>query len=96
MTNYTVDSEAVASATARARSTVSRIQSEVQGLQSQLVALQSSWSGPAASAFQVVADEWRVTQSRVEQSLEAITIALEQAGQQYADVEASNAALFGR
>jgi len=96
MTNYTVDSEAVASATAGARSTVSRIQSEVEGLHRQLASLQSSWTGPAASAFQIVVDDWRVTQTRVEQSLESITIALAQAGQQYADVEASNAALFGR
>lgn len=96
MTQYTVDSEAVASATAGARSSVSHIQSEVEGLHRQLAALQSSWTGPAASAFQLVVDDWRVTQARVEQSLTSITVALAQAGQQYADVEASNAGLFGR
>jgi len=96
MTQYTVDSEAVASATASARSSVSHIQLEVETLHRQLSALQSSWTGPASAAFQVVVDDWRVTQARVEQSLAAITVALAQAGQQYADVEASNAALFGR
>ena len=96
MTQYTVDSEAVASATAAARTTVSHIQSEVDGLHRQLAALQGSWTGPAATAFRVVVDDWRITQARVEQSLGAISIALAQAGQQYADIEASNAALFGR
>ena len=96
MTQFTVDSEAVASATAGARSSVAAIQSEVEGLHRQLGALQGSWTGPAASAFQLVVDDWRVTQARVEQSLHSITVALAQAGQQYADVEAANAGLFGR
>lgn len=96
MTQYSVDSEAVASTTAAARLSVARIQSEVEGLHRQLAALQSSWTGTAAGAFQVVVDDWRITQSRVEQSLDSITLALAQAGQQYADVEAANAGLFGR
>jgi len=96
MTQYTVDSEAVASTTAAARMSVSHIQTEVEGLHRQLAALQWSWTGPAASAFQLVVDDWRITQARVEQSLTSITAALAQAGQQYAEVEAANAGLFGR
>ena len=96
MTQYTVDSEAVATATASARSSVTNIQTEVEGLHRQLAALQSSWTGQAATAFQSVVDDWRLTQARVEQSLAAVTTALGQAAQQYADVEAANAGLFGR
>ena len=96
MTRYQVDSEAVLSATGTVRSSIGRIQSEVAGLHGQLTNLQGSWSGQAASAFQVVVTDWKATQQRVEESLAAINLALTQAGQQYADIEASNARLFSR
>ena len=94
MTRYQVDSEAVIIATGAVRGSISRIQSEVDAMHGQLLALQSSWTGQAATAFQYVVDDWRSTQIRVEQSLEAIGSALGQAGQNYADAEAGNAALF--
>jgi WXG100 family type VII secretion target len=62
----------------------------------QLAALQSSWSGDAALAFQAVVADWNATQLRVEESLNAINLALGQAGQQYADTESANARLFIR
>ena len=94
MTRYQVDSEAVLGATTAARSTIGRIQAEVSGLRGQLNNLQGSWTGQAASAFQAVIADWNATQQRVEESLAAISHALGQAGQQYADIEASNARLF--
>ena len=94
MTRYQVDSEAVLGATTAARSTIGRIQAEVSGLRGQLNNLQGSWTGQAASAFQAVITDWKATQQRVEESLAAISHALGQAGQQYADIEASNARLF--
>jgi WXG100 family type VII secretion target len=94
MTRYQVDSEAVAAATSNVRAAVSRIQAEVSGLHGQLVNLQSSWSGPAASAFQGVVGDWKATQQRVEESLGAINAGLAQAGRIYADVEEQNARLF--
>jgi WXG100 family type VII secretion target len=96
MTRYQVDSEAVFTATGAVRGTVSRIQSEVQAMHGQLASLQSSWSGDAALAFQTVVADWNATQLRVEESLNAINIALGQAGQQYADTESANARLFIR
>ncbi|MCU1558057.1 MAG: family type secretion target [Microbacteriaceae bacterium] len=96
MTRYQVDSEAVLGATGAVRSTIGRIQAEVSGLHGQLDDLQGSWSGQAATAFQAALSEWRVTQQRVEEALAAINHALGQAGQQYADIEASNARLFSR
>ncbi|MDQ1607261.1 MAG: hypothetical protein QOJ18_1628 [Microbacteriaceae bacterium] len=96
MTRYQVDSEAVLSATNAVRLSIGRIQAEVGGLHGQLVSLQGSWSGQAATAFQSVVTEWTATQRRVEESLSAINQALGQAGQQYAEIEASNARLFGR
>ena len=94
MTQYQVDSDAVFATSGAARGSISRIQAESQALHSQLVALQSSWSGQAASAFQVIVDSWKVTQLQIEETLSSINTALGQAGQQYADIEATNASLF--
>jgi early secretory antigenic target protein ESAT-6 len=94
MTRYQVDSDAVFTATGAVRGSISRIQAEVDALHGQLANLQGSWSGQAASAFQVVVNDWKSTQLRVEESLANINAALGQAGQQYADIEATNARLF--
>ena len=96
MARYQVDSDAVATATAGVRATMGRIQGEVSGLYSQLTALQGTWTGQASAGFQTVVTDWKATQQRVEESLAAINLALTQAGQQYADIEASNARLFSR
>ena len=96
MTRYQVDSEAVLSATAAVRGSITRIQAEVAGLQGQLASLQSSWTGSASVAFQSVVTDWRATQQRVEESLAGINAALGVAGQQYADIEHQNARLFAR
>lgn len=78
------------------RGSISRIQAEVGAMHGQLVNLQSSWTGPAAAAFQSLASEWRATQQRVEENLGAINQALGVAGQQYAEAEAANARMFSR
>ena len=78
------------------RGSISRIQAEVGAMHGQLVNLQSSWTGPAAAAFQSLATEWRSTQQRVEENLAAINQALGAAGQQYAEAEAANARMFAR
>jgi early secretory antigenic target protein ESAT-6 len=96
MTRYQVDSEAVLSATGTVHASISRIQAEVSGLHGQLVNLQGSWTGQAATAFQSVVTDWKATQQRVEENLAAINQALTMAAQQYAEIEASNARLFGR
>ena len=94
MTRYQVDSEAVLNATGAVRTTINRLQAEATGLTSQLDALQSSWTGQAATAFGVVVSEWRMTQQRVEDNLTVLNQALAHAGQQYAEIELSNARLF--
>ena len=50
----------------------------------------------AAAAFQSLASEWRSTQQLVEENLAAINQALGAAGQQYADIEATNTRMFAR
>jgi len=96
MTRYQVDSDEVLGVSSAVRGSISRIQAEVGALHGQLVNLQSSWTGPAAAAFQSLATEWRGTQQRVEENLSAINQALGVAGQQYAEAEAANARMFSR
>jgi WXG100 family type VII secretion target len=96
MTSYQVDSDAVLGATNAVRTSIGRIQAEVGSLHGQLVSLQNSWSGQAANAFQSVVTDWKSTEQRVEESLDAISRALGQAGQHYAEIEAANARLFMR
>ena len=95
MTQFTVDSEALTTSSGAARTTIGQIQSQVAGLNSQLAALESSWTGQAASAFQSAAADWRGHQQRIEELLTALSQALGQAGQLYAETEAANARLFG-
>lgn len=96
MTSYRVDSDAVMGTTAGMRASMARIQAEIAGLHSQLINLESSWSGPAATAFQAVVADWRATEQRVDESLTSLNQALAAAAQQYADIEQANARLFGR
>jgi early secretory antigenic target protein ESAT-6 len=95
MTRYTVDSDAVDAAAGAITATVSRLQSEVSSLHGQLEALQGVWTGGAAVAFQGVVQQWRTTQTSVEQVLASIDRALRVAGQQYVETELANARLFG-
>src|SRR5690606_7995427 len=110
MSTFPVDSEAVLAHAAAARQTVGRLQNGVASLHAQLEQLEASWTGGAAAAFQRVGAERRVpaarvaddppairsglAQQRVEDNLTAISSALTQAGQQYAEIEQSNMRLF--
>lgn len=94
MTQFRVDSDAVAHATSTVQASVSRIQGEVASLRSQLIDLQSSWSGPAATAFQSTVDSWHQTQLRVEENLTALSTALTAAARHYAEMEVATMRLF--
>ncbi|MDQ1531578.1 MAG: hypothetical protein QOE37_1683 [Microbacteriaceae bacterium] len=94
MTRYTVDSDAVAAAASAITGTVARLQGEAGSLHSQLEQLQGTWTGQAAQAFQAIVQQWRTTQTNLEQVLASIDRALRQAGEQYAEIELANARLF--
>ncbi|HRN28523.1 MAG TPA: WXG100 family type VII secretion target [Terrimesophilobacter sp.] len=96
MATFQVDSEAVIAKSAAAKATIERIRAETGSLHTQLTELQGSWSGAAASAFQALVAEWRAAAARHEENLGALSQALAQAGQQYADIEQANARLFAR
>lgn len=94
MAVFSVDSDAVLSATAGVRSTIDRLQAESNAMMSQLTQLQSSWTGAASTAFHSAAENWRATQRQVEEALAGISVALAAAGRQYAEAETATASLF--
>ena len=94
MTQFRVDSDAVAHATTTVQASVHRIQGEVATLRSQLLDLQASWSGPAATAFQSTVDTWHQTQLRVEENLTALSASLTAAARHYAEMEIATTRLF--
>jgi len=94
MAVFTVDTDAVASTTTAVRATSDRLQTETAAMMSQLTQLQGSWTGSAATAFQGCAEQWRSAQAHVEQALTSISVALQNAGNQYAEAEQYSAGLF--
>ena len=94
MAVFSVDSDAVLSATGSIRGTIDRLQGETHSMLAQLTHLQSAWSGSAAVAFQSAVDQWRATQRQVEDALAGINAALSVAGRQYAEAEQASLALF--
>ncbi len=94
MAVFSVDSDAVFTATSQVRGTAERLQAETHAMLAQLTQLQSTWTGAASLAFQGVVDRWRATQVQVEQSLADISGALGAAGRQYSDAEQATASLF--
>lgn len=94
MAVFSVDSDAVLTATAAVRGTADRLEAETSAMLAQLTQLQSAWTGAAAVAFHGVVEQWRATQRQVEDSLAAISQTLATAGRQYADAEQLNLSLF--
>jgi 6 kDa early secretory antigenic target len=96
MSRFEVDSARVSETSTAVRGSIVTITAEVDRMMKNLLDLQGSWKGQAADQFQYLANDWRSTQDRVKQSLEQINEALQSAAMSYADVEQSNARMFGR
>ncbi len=94
MATFSVDSDAVLTATGAIRATADRLQGETAAMLGQLTQLQGSWTGAAAIAFQGVIDRWRLTQRELEAALGDIGTALSHAGSQYEQTEAAASGLF--
>jgi early secretory antigenic target protein ESAT-6 len=96
MSRYQVDSDEVLGTSSAIRASITRIQTEVANLHGQVVNLQGSWTGQASFVFQSAASEWNATAQQVQEQLTALNEALGHAGQQYADIEATNTRMFAR
>lgn len=94
MPAFSVDSDAVLSATAAMRGTMDRVHGDTASMLGLLTQLQGSWSGAASVAFQSALDQWRAAHRQVEDALTAINAALSAAGTQYAEAEATTVSLF--
>ena len=94
MATFSVDSDAVLTATGAIRATADRLQGETAAMLGQLTQLQGSWTGAAAIAFQGVIDRWRLTQRELEAALGDIGTALSPAGSQSAQTAAAASGLF--
>jgi len=94
MAVFSVDSDAVLTATAAVRATADRLQSETAAMHAHLTQLQGSWTGSAAMAFQGVIERWRGAQRDLEAALADIGGALNHAGTQYAQTELTATGLF--
>lgn len=94
MATFSVDSDAVLTATGAVRATADRLQGETSAMLAQLTSLQGTWSGTAAIAFQSVIDRWRAAQRELEAALGDIGLALAHAGNQYAQTEIAATGLF--
>lgn len=91
---FSVDSDAVLSATASIRATSDRLQADTATMLGQLTQLQGSWTGGASIAFQSVVERWRAAQRELDAALGDIGTALAVAGQQYAQTELAAAGMF--
>ena len=94
MPQFQVDSEQMRSSSAAVSSSISSIRDAVGGMYTNLNGLQQYWTGAAATQFTAVAEQWRAAQIQMEQSLEAIQLALAQASGVYADAEIQASRLF--
>jgi 6 kDa early secretory antigenic target len=94
MPAFSVDSDAVLSATGAMRGTMDRVHADTAAMLGLLTQLQGSWTGAASTAFQSALEQWRAAQVQVEDALGAINAALSAAGTQYADAEAATVGLF--
>lgn len=94
MAQFNVNSEDLTLKSAAVKGSVDRIRLEVDAMRRNLLDLQSTWTGTAASNFQVLLQEWHTTQLKVEASLESINAALATAASSYAQAEAQNTRMF--
>ena len=94
MAVFHVDSDALMAKSGAVQGTIDRLRGEVEAMQQGLRELESLWTGAAASTFQQLVAEWRITQQRVEESLVSINGALNRAAIHYSEAEAANTRLF--
>lgn len=96
MTSFHVDVPALESAASAISTTIDSLHTDIARLTAQLRGLESSWSGPAATAFGSVVDEWGVSSGRVTESLTSIGRALNTIHAHYLETETMNVRLLGQ
>lgn len=96
MTSFHVDVPALDAASNAIATTIDSLHSEMARLSAQLRTLDGAWSGPAATAFSAVVDEWSRASVRVTEALGSIGNALTAIHAHYLDTETANVRLLGK
>lgn len=91
-----VSTDDVAAKATAIKSLAAEIESQVGTLTTQMTALADTWTGTASSAFQDLYGRWKGQASLIQQALGDISVSLNNAGSNYAEVEAANASGFSR
>ena len=94
MSVFHVDSDEVARCSALVRASAQNLRAEVDAMMSNLNALEASWSGMASNQFTATATQWRGMQVQLEQALDDISVALQNAATTYRDAETQATAMF--
>ncbi|WP_300603461.1 WXG100 family type VII secretion target [Trebonia sp.] len=85
--NITVSTGDVADKAAQIQRTAGEIESQLSVLTAQMADLASTWTGPAAAAFQHTYEEWKTTQQQTKTVLDEIGSCLRNTGQVYDEQE---------
>ena len=91
---YTVDSDALSTATATAFVQIDDVQLAAASLTTTLTDLEAAWTGQAALAFQSALDEWRGAQVIVEEAVRSLSTGLGLAAEHYGVAESDVLQLF--
>ncbi|MGY5318121.1 WXG100 family type VII secretion target [Neomicrococcus lactis] len=94
MSNFATNTEEMRTKSANIQVTAERIRADINTMQASLHELEGTWQGMASSNFQSVVQQWRATQTQVEESLNSISRALTVSAQHYDDAEQANASMF--
>ena len=96
MTSFHVDVPALEGAASAISTTIDSLHGDIIRLTAQLRGLDATWTGPAATAFSTVVDEWSLASGHVTESLGNIGRALTAIHAHYLDTEAANVRLLGQ
>ncbi|MGO1544537.1 MAG: WXG100 family type VII secretion target [Gulosibacter sp.] len=94
MAKFTVDSDQMATTMATAYTEIDAVQTHTTQLTNTLITLESSWQGQASVAFQQVVEQWRGTQTQVEEAIANVNQALGAAADHYGNTEGDVIRLF--
>jgi len=85
--NVTVHTGDVADKAAAIQREVADLETRLSVLTAAMTDLAGTWTGPAASAFQSVYENWKGTAQQIKQALDELGTSLRNAGTQYDDNE---------
>lgn len=94
MAQYHVDSAEIMQASAATNAVAEQLRSNAASMLAQIQGLQTSWHGAGANAFADCATRWHHAQIQMEQALDSIALALQQASTHYEQTEAAITGMF--